>query len=89
MSADGTGSISVGLFDEFKKEMGAVLDKGFAILETEQSKVNKAVFEALSMQQRDVYCQSLRDQGVKASRIEKITGKSHPTVNRHLNGKNS
>ena len=88
MKTQTQGSTS-GLFDEFKKEMGSILDKGVAILETEQSKVNKATFEALTMSQRDKYCQSLQSQGVKPSRIEKITGKSQPTINRHLNNKHS
>ena len=78
-----------GLFDEIKHEMAAFIDKGFAALETEQSKINKAFFEALSMEQRDKFCQSLAVQGVKANRMERITGKSQPTVNRHVNGKNS
>lgn len=78
-----------GLFDEFRKQMGNMLDKGVAILETEQSKINRAFFEALTMPQRDTFCRHLRAQGVKPPRIQKITGKSQPTTNRHLNGKNS
>ncbi|MBW1253690.1 hypothetical protein C7431_10672 [Pantoea allii] len=78
---------SSGLFDDLKKEMNNFLDKGFEILESEQSKVNKALFDALSPEQRDAFCQSLSEQNVKSKRIEKITGKSQSTVNRHLNGK--
>ncbi|OKS22339.1 hypothetical protein [Pseudomonas aeruginosa] len=89
MGTEVTGSGAGGLFDEIKQEMASFIDKGFAVLETEQSKVNKAFFDALTMQQRDTFCQSLEEQGVKSSRIERITGKSQPTVNRHLNGKNS
>lgn len=74
-----------GLFSEFRK----LINSGIDALETEQSKVNKAFFDALSMGQRDAFCQSLDSQGVKSRRIEKITGKSQPTVNRHLNGKSS
>jgi hypothetical protein len=78
-----------GLFDEFKDEMNSFISRGFALIESEQSKVNKALFEALNMAQRDVFCGSLEKQGVKPARIVKITGKSQPTVNRHLNKKNS
>jgi len=78
-----------GLFDEIKQEMASFIDKGFAVLETEQSKINRAFFAALSMEQRDTFCQTLESSGVKPARLEKITGKSQPTVNRHLNGKNS
>lgn len=84
-SNSGSGSGVDGLFSEFRE----VLTKTLDALESEQSKINKAVIAAMSMQQRDIYCQSLADQGVKSSRIEKITGKSQPTINRHLNGKNS
>lgn len=80
---------SSGLFDELKKEMNEFMDKGFDLLESEQSKVNKAFFDALEPEQRDRYCQSLQNQKVKTKRIERLTGKSQSTVNRHLNGKNS
>ena len=89
MGTEATNSAAGGLFDEIKQEMASFIDKGFAVLETEQSKVNKAFFDALTMQQRDAFCQSLANQGVKPARMERITGKSQPTVNRHLNGKNS
>ena len=89
MGTEVTGSGAGGLFDEIKQEMASFIDKGFAVLETEQSKVNKAFFDALTMQQRDAFCQSSASQGVKPSRMERITGKSQPTVNRHLNGKHS
>ncbi len=78
-----------GLLEEYKREMGAFLDKGFSLIEGEQAKINRALFAALSMEQRDVFCQHLRAEGVKSSRMERITGKSQPTINRHLNGKNS
>ncbi len=78
-----------GVFSSIKDEMISALDRGFSALESEQSKINKAVFDALSMEQRDSYCKSLESNGVKAKRIEKITGKSQPTINRHLNNKNS
>lgn len=77
------------LFSEFRTEVTKLLDTGISILETEQSKINAAFFEALSMEQRDTFCQSLSGRGVKPQRIQKITKKSQPTVNRHLNGKNS
>lgn len=89
MGTEATSTETSGLFDEIKQEMASFIDKGFAVLETEQSKVNKAIFDALTMQQRDDFCQSLASQGVKPSRMERITGKSQPTINRHLNGKNS
>ncbi len=89
MGTEVTNNAAGGLFDEIKHEMTSFIDKGFAALETEQSKINKAFFAAMTMQQRDAFCQSLADQSVKPSRMERITGKSQPTVNRHLNGKNS
>lgn len=77
-----------GLLHEYKREMNAFLDKGFALIEGEQAKINRAVFAALSMEQRDVYCQHLNvEEKVKPSSISRITGKSQPTVSRHLNGK--
>ena len=77
--------IPSGLFNEVR----AVLNTALDALESEQSKVNKALFEALTPEQRDTFCQTLASQNVKPKRIETITGKSQPTVNRHLNGKNS
>lgn len=71
------------LFGELKHTLNTFIDK----LESEQSKINKAIFEALTQEQRNTYCQSLKEQGVKSTRIEKITGKSQSTVNRHLNNK--
>lgn len=71
------------LFGELKNTLNTFIDK----LESEQSKINKAMFEALTQEQRNTYCQSLKEQGVKSTRIEKITGKSQSTVNRHLNNK--
>lgn len=78
-----------GLFDDFRREMGSFLDKGISLMESEQAKINKAFFAALTMEQRDVFCQTLRSEGVKPSKMPRITGKSQPTINRHLNGKNS
>jgi hypothetical protein len=60
-----------------RQEMTSFIDKGFAVLETEQSKINKAFFDALTMRQRDTFRQSLADQGVKPAQMERIAGKSH------------
>lgn len=76
---------STGLFQDIRD----VLNKTIDALETEQSKINKAFFDALSQEQRDKFCKSLAEQNVKTKRIEKITGKSQPTINRHLNSKSS
>lgn len=70
-----------GLFSDLKRTINSCIDK----IESEQSKINKAFFDSLSKEQRDLFCQSLKRQNVKPSRIEKITGKSQSTVNRHLN----
>jgi hypothetical protein len=70
-----------GLFGGVRMALNSFIDK----MELEQSKINKAFFDSLSKEQRDLFCQSLKEQGVKPSRIEKITGKSQSTVNRHLN----
>ncbi len=78
-----------GPYDSFKRAMTETFEKGIELLESEQSKVNKGFFEALTPAQRDTFCQTLDQQGVKSKRIEKITGKSPSTINRHLNGKNS
>jgi hypothetical protein len=77
------------VFETVKDDMVSAIEKGFSALESDQSKVNKAFFEALTMEQRDTFCQTLNDSGVKTARIQKLTGKSQPTINRHLNGKNS
>ena len=77
------------VFETVKDDIVSEIEKGFSALESDQSKVNKAFFEALTMEQRDTFCQTLADSGVKTSRIQKLTGKSQPTINRHLNGKNS
>ncbi len=89
MSDIATEAPAPGLFDELKREMNQFVERGFSILETEQSRINRAFFEALTMPQRDVFCQSLGSQGVKPKRVERIIGKSQPTVNRHMNGKSS
>ena len=50
----------------------------------------RATFQAMPLEQRDTYCQVMRDSGlVGAKELQQITGMSYPTVNRHLNGKNS
>lgn len=74
-----------GPYAMLREKMNSVFD----LIESEQSKINKAIFESLSMEQRDIFCSSLQEQGIKPKQIEKITGKSQPTVNRHLNKKNS
>lgn len=85
MSDPTNPAIQPGLFQEVRSILNTALDA----LESEQSKVNKALFEALTPQQRDTFCKTLAEQNVKPKRIETITGKSQPTVNRHLNSKNS
>jgi len=75
--------------DQMIGSINQAIEAGFTAMESNQSKMNKAVFEALSMAQRDVVCQSLDAQGVPAKQIQKLTGKSQPTVNRHINGKNT
>lgn len=49
----------------------------------------RATFEALPIDRRDVWCQSMQANGYSPNQIAAITDKSYPTVNRHLNGKNS
>lgn len=50
----------------------------------------RATFEAMPLDQRDTYCQSLRDSGMVGVReLEQITGRSAPTIYRHLGGRNS
>ncbi|MBF1223565.1 MAG: hypothetical protein HXM21_10595, partial [Haemophilus influenzae] len=46
------------LFGELKNTLNTFIDK----LESEQSKINKAMFEALTQEQRNTYCQSLKEQ---------------------------
>jgi hypothetical protein len=62
-----------------------------AVLQLAQVQVAgmRATFEALPLDQRDKFCQSLRDSGFTPNQIVGLTDKSYPTVNRHLNGKNS
>ena len=72
-----------GLFDELRVGVNSLIDK----MESEQSKINKAMFEALSKEQRTTYLQALKEQGVKQKRMEQITGKEQSTVSRTLNGK--
>lgn len=84
-----TKSKDKSVLETLKDNIISVFDEGISAFESEQSKVNKAFFESLSMEQRDIFCQKLHDSGLKSSKIEKITGKSQPTINRHLNSKNS
>jgi hypothetical protein len=49
----------------------------------------RATFEAIPLEQRDRFCQSLRDSGYTPTQIAGLTDKSYATTNRHLNGKNS
>ena len=79
---DGPGSGS-GLYDELREGMNSIIDK----LESEQSKINKAVFEALEKDKRTVYLKKLESQGVKPKRMEKITGRSQSVISRTLNDK--
>ena len=72
---------NTGLFDELRDGMNSFIDK----LESEQSKINKAFYEALTMEQRTTFLQNLEKQGVNRKRMEKITGKEKSTVNRTIN----
>ena len=50
----------------------------------------RATFIAMPLEQRDTYCQGMRDSGVVGPKeLQQLTGMSYPTINRHLNGKNS
>lgn len=50
----------------------------------------RATFQAMPLEQRDTYCQVMKDSGlVGPKELQQITGMSYPTINRHLNGKNS
>jgi hypothetical protein len=89
MSTENADLPAGGLFGQIQQELTSAINKGFAALESENSKIHKAFFDALTMPQRDVFCQSLQARNVKPSRLETITGKSAATVNRHLNGKHS
>ncbi|AMS13149.1 hypothetical protein A3218_02025 [Pseudomonas chlororaphis] len=81
------------VIEDVKKQMlnsiGQAIDSGMKAIESSQSKFNKAIFESLTMQQRDTACQAMAEQGMSTKQIEKVTGKSQPTVNRHLNGKHT
>lgn len=48
----------------------------------------RSSFEAMPLEQRDTYCQQMKNAGFGDS-LEQITGRSYSTINRHLNGKNS
>ncbi len=77
------------LFKDFRDNMVEAIDQCVSKLESEHAKLHRAWFEALYPDQRDRAVQSMKEQGIKPRRIEKITGKSQSTINRHLNGKNS
>ena len=82
MSTDKTfDNEGTGLFDELRDGVNSIIDK----MESEQSKINKAMFEALTMDQRGIYLNALKDQGIKPKRMAKITGKEQSTVSRTLN----
>ena len=81
-AGSGSGS-GTGLFDELREGVNTIIDK----MESEQSKVNKAFFEALDKEKRTTFLQTLEKQGVKQKRMVNITGKSQSVVNRTLNGK--
>lgn len=50
----------------------------------------RATFMAMPLDQRDTYCQVLRDSRIFGTKdLQQVTGVSAPTMNRHLNGKNS
>jgi len=83
MAKDNASALETGLFDELRYGVNSLIDK----MESEQSKINKAMFEALDMDQRSVFLKSLKEQGVKAKRMEKITGKEQSTISRTLNRK--
>ncbi|EGU38795.1 hypothetical protein H1X87_16430 [Vibrio parahaemolyticus] len=83
MAKDNASALETGLFDELRSGVNSLIDK----MESEQSKINKAMFEALDMNQRSVFLKSLKEQGVKAKRMEKITGKEQSTISRTLNRK--
>lgn len=83
MSTDNVLGTGGGLFDELREGVNTIIDK----MESEQSKVNKAMFEALTMEQRSVFLKSLEEQGVKRKRMESITGKEQSTINRTINRK--
>ena len=89
MSTNNANPAAAGLFGQIQQDMTSAIQKGFAALESEQSKIYKATFDAFTMAQRDVFCQSLQARGIKPPRIAAITDKSSATVNRHLNGKHS
>lgn len=81
------------ILEEVKTQMldsiGQAIDSGLKAIESNQSKYNKAIFEAMSMEQRDTICRALNRNGMSAKQIERMTGKSQPTINRHLNGKHT
>ena len=74
---------STGIFDELRQGLNTFIDR----MEGEQSKINKAFFEALSMDQRAVFLKNLEEKGISRERMEKITGKEQSTISRTINRK--
>lgn len=72
-----------GLYDELRKGVNKIIDK----MEGEQSKINKALYEALTMEQRSTFLNALEAQGIKRKRMENITGKEQSTISRTMNRK--
>ena len=72
-------------FTQFRDQVVTALD-AFA---QEQTKINRALFAALTPEQRDKFVQACADQGMKTPQIQLHTAKSQPTINRHKNGHNS
>ncbi len=53
MSTDNTLNTSIGVFDELRDGVNSLIDK----MESEHSKINKAFYEALTMEQRATFLQ--------------------------------
>lgn len=83
MAKDNASTSETGLFDELRDGVNSLIDK----MESEQSKINKAMYEAMDMDQRSTFLKSLKGQGVSQKRMEKITGKEQSTISRTLNRK--
>ncbi|MCU8508405.1 hypothetical protein M2G40_11410 [Vibrio vulnificus] len=83
MAKDNASTSETGLFDELRDGVNSFIDK----MESEQSKINKAMYEAMDMDQRSTFLKSLKGQGVSQKRMEKITGKEQSTISRTLNRK--
>lgn len=72
-------------FTVLKNQVVSALD-AFA---HEQTKINRAFFAALTQEQKDKFAQACVDQDMKPKQIQAHTGKSQPTINRHINGHHS